>query len=389
MDSPFTLRWGIMATGAISEAFCRDILIHPSSRGVSDVAHQVVAVASRKIENAQAFANKLENLADIKAHGRYIDLVNDKDVDVVYIGTPHSHHFQNAMLALHAGKHVLCEKPLTVTAEQASCLVESAREKGLFLMEAVWTRFQPLNKKVCELIAADEIGTVSRVTADVSFNNTVDGGTELEFPDSHRKVNLDLAGGALLNFGVYGLTWIFQVLYHIQPASNKDKPVTLAAVSKYRTGIDDSVAVLCHFRAQGAIGVCTTSLRTATDAAKRNDAVAIRIHGSKGEIAVQHPAYRPNGFTMTRQDGAASKFSAATLNDEAGQRAGEGFFWEADEVARCIRDSKTESSFMPLEESFAIMDVISEALKQGDVIYPSLITNAMFDAGDPLNTGDA
>ncbi|KAI9147213.1 NADP:D-xylose dehydrogenase [Paramyrothecium foliicola] len=370
-------------------AFCKDILIPPPTRGVTDVTHSVVAVASRSIGNARAFADKLDSSSNIRAYGSYIDLVNDKDVDVVYIGTPNSHHFQNAMLALHAGKHVLCEKPLTVTVEQAHCLAESARQKGLFLMEAVWTRFQPLNKKVCELIAAGEIGTVSRVTADVSFNNTVDGGSELEFPDSHRKVNLDLAGGAMLNFGVYGLTWIFQILYHLQPASKKDKPVTLAAVNKYRTGIDDSVAVMCHFRASSAVGVCTTSLRTATDTAKENNAVAIRIHGSKGEIAIQHPAYRPEGFTIIQQGGATTGFSAATLNEEAGKQTGDGFFWEADEVARCIRDGKTESTVVPLEESLAIMEVMSETLRQGGVVYPSPITNAVFNVEDPLNAGQA
>lgn len=113
----------------------------------------------------------------------------------MYVATPHSHHYQNARLCLEAGKHVLIEKPITVNAEQARVLIDIAKERKLFLMEAVWTRFFPIAQEIREIVASGKLGRVIRVSADLSFWNDV----EKEFGTSHRMVNLDLAGGALLD----------------------------------------------------------------------------------------------------------------------------------------------------------------------------------------------
>jgi predicted dehydrogenase len=129
------------------------------------------------------------------AYGSYEELVTDKNVDVVYIATPHSHHYQNALLALEAGKNVLCEKAFTVNAAQARRLVATARAKGLFLMEAVWTRYFPLSVQIRRMIEDQELGAVYRVIADLSLANDV----EERFGTEHRMVNLNLAGGALLD----------------------------------------------------------------------------------------------------------------------------------------------------------------------------------------------
>lgn len=142
----------------------KDLLNDPATRGVSDVAHEVVAAASSTSEpRAASFLKDLGVPGAPKAYGSYAALVADPDVQIVYVATPHSHHFQNAMLALEAGKNVLCEKALTVNAAQARKLVAKAREKGLFLMEAVWTRYFPLSIKIREMISSGEIGTVYRV----------------------------------------------------------------------------------------------------------------------------------------------------------------------------------------------------------------------------------
>lgn len=133
--------------------------------------------------------------APCAAYGSYEELVRDPNVDVVYIGTPHSHHFQNTMLALEHGKHVLCEKAFTVNAAQAKILVETARRKGLFLMEAVWTRYFPISVEIRESVKKGEIGEVLRVTADTSFGSDLEKDWSLD----HRLVNMDLAGGALLD----------------------------------------------------------------------------------------------------------------------------------------------------------------------------------------------
>lgn len=143
------------------------MLTDPACREVHDVRHEIVAVSSStSVGRAVEFVTKIDGPSSVKTYGSYAELVADPQVDIVYVATPHSHHFQNAMLALHAGKNVLCEKALTVTAAQARTLVNTAKAKGLFLLEAVWTRFFPLSIKIRELIAAGEIGTVYRTVGE-------------------------------------------------------------------------------------------------------------------------------------------------------------------------------------------------------------------------------
>ncbi|KAI0406293.1 hypothetical protein F4802DRAFT_606281 [Xylaria palmicola] len=390
-QTPHTVRWGILATGFIAQMFVRDLLCNPATRDVSDVAHKVVAVASsRSRDGAAAFLEKV-NLAPegVKLYGSYAELVSDPDVDCVYVATPHSHHFQNTMLALQAGKNVLCEKAFTVTASQARRLVETAREKNLFLMEAVWTRYFPLSIKIRELVKSGAIGTVYRVIADNSVGNDGPDGT-LTFPDENRMVNIDLAGGALLDLGIYSLTWLFQILYHLQPEADKERPRTLAAVQKYgRTGADESTSVMLHFPGHGTTGVALTSLRLATNTdGKNGGGPAIKIQGALGEIQVTGPAYRPTQYRVVRKEGGGEvEVVDCPIPVDRERRFGMGMFWEADEVARCLRDGRKESATLPLDESIAIMDVMEAALEQGGVKYPDLITSDVFDPESPLNTG--
>lgn len=175
-------------------AFVRDLLLDPAARSASDVSHTVVAVSSSSsASRAEKFIADTGIPSPCAAYGSYEALAADPNVDVVYVATPHSHHFQNVMLILEAGKHVLCEKAFTVNAQQTRILVETARKKNLFLMEAVWTRYFPLSIEIRDLIKAGAIGEVLRVSADNSF-----GGVE-KFSTEHRMVNKDLAGGALLD----------------------------------------------------------------------------------------------------------------------------------------------------------------------------------------------
>lgn len=174
----------------------RDLLIDPKTRDASDVSHQVVAVASSSSQDrATKFIADTGIPAGCAVYGDYESLVADKNVDVIYVATPHSHHYQNVMLALQAKKNVLCEKAFTVNAAQTKILCETAKKNNCFLMEAVWTRYFPLSIQVRRLIQSGEIGEVLRVVADTSFANEV----EKEFDTANRMVNPDLAGGALLD----------------------------------------------------------------------------------------------------------------------------------------------------------------------------------------------
>ena len=409
-ETPYAVKWGIMATGGIAEskfqpvdspidlaqtdstpAFCRDLLTDPAARQVSDVRHEIVAVSSSSSsDRAESFIKKVGGPSSAKAYGSYAELVADPNVDIIYVATPHSHHFQNAMLALEAGKNVLCEKALTVNASQAKKLIAKAQEKNLFFMEAVWTRYFPLSIKVRELISSGAIGKVHRTIADLSFAEGKDDGS-VSFPDSNRMVNLDLAGGALLDLGVYPLTWVFQTLYHVQPEpeGQKEAPKVLAAVDQYRTGADQTTSMLCHFPKHQATGVATTSIQVATDPNGKNSAgPAIRIQGTKGEIQVMGPAFRPTQYKVIKKDDEKVEIVDCPIPFDDKVNYGHGMFWEADECARCLRDGKKQSASLPWSESLAIMETMESVLQQGNVKYPELITTDVYDAKSPLNVGN-
>ncbi|KAG5980260.1 D-xylose 1-dehydrogenase (NADP(+)), partial [Claviceps pusilla] len=233
-------------------------------------------------------------------------------------------------------------------------------------------------------------------------NNDQDDG-KLTFSDSHRMVNKDLAGGALLDLGIYALTWVFQTLYHLQPSSSssssssssfsfpsKEAPTVLAAMSKYHTGADENTSIICHFPRTRVMGIATTSLRVGTSPhGDTTAAPAIRIQGSQGEIQVAHPAYRPTSYRVIKKNGGGKVdvVECAIPVDTKRDSWGHGMFWEADECARCLRDGRKQSEVMPWEESIVMMEVMEEALRQGGVAYPDLITSDVFDAQSRLNTG--
>jgi predicted dehydrogenase len=369
--------------------FVQDLLTNPAVRDVHDVRHQVVAVGTSTDESkAVKFLEKVKAPSGVKTYGSYKELVADPDVDIIYIATPHSHHFQNAMLALTAGKNVLCEKALTVNASQARKLVETARAKNLFFMEAVWTRYFPLSIKVRELVQAGAVGPIYRVIADLSFNKDKPDGT-LDVDDSNRIVNMDLAGGALLDMGIYSLTWLFQTLYHLQPEEEKEAPKVVAAMNKYHTGSDEMTSMILQFEKNKSMGIALAALRLGTDVDGQNSGgPAIRIQGSGGEIQVMGPTYRPEQYKVIKRDNPGKiEVVDCPIPRDAERDWGHGMFWEADEAARCIRDGKKESATLPWSESLVIMETMEEALRQGGVVYPDLITSDVFDPESSLNTG--
>jgi len=351
-----------------------DLLREPADRDVSDVKHVVAAAASStSAERAAQFLKELKCPPEAKAYGSYEELVKDKDVDIIYVATPHSHHYQNAMLCLESGKHVLCEKAFTVNAAQTKRLIETARKNKLFLMEAVWTRYFPLSIQVRKLITDGEIGAVHRAIADLSVGENV----EEEWGTEHRMVNKDLAGGAMLDLGIYALTWIFQALYHTVPAKDQQPPQVSSFISKYhKTGVDETTTILLNFPsgpsgATYAHGVAMTSLRMSSDPDGHNSAgPAMRIQGTKGEIQIDHPAYRPTVYRVIKKARKGEKSGPQVQEFKVEPPAGgSGWFWEADEAARCVRDGKLESEGLPLAESLVIMEVMDEVRKQGGLQY--------------------
>lgn len=182
--------------GLTSTEYTVDLLIDPATRDTADVAHEVTAIASSSGKaQAEAFRAKVKAPTTSACYGKYEELVKDQNVDIIYVASPHSHHFQHAMMCLENGKHVVCEKPITVNAAQAKLLYEAAKKHNLFLLDAVWTRYLPLSIQIRDLIQKGEVGEILRVIADTSMGEDVD---DLWLNQKRRKVNMDLAGGALL-----------------------------------------------------------------------------------------------------------------------------------------------------------------------------------------------
>lgn len=303
----------ITATGGIVRTMTRDLLIDPKTRGVNDIVHKITAAASSSSKkSAEDFVSTCVtptqgSSVSCRAYGTYEELVKDENVDIVYVGTPHSHHFQNCMLAFEHNKPVLCEKPLTVNSAQAKVLAEEAQKRGLFFMEAAWTRFFPLSIAVRRKIEEGAIGEVLRISADLST------GEPPEIYDAgHRNVNMDLAGGALLDLGVYSLMWIFQAARHTLPKEKRQLPTVVGSMttSEPRTGADESTTILLDFPTSTPAGtrnihaVATTAMRLYFDYGRDSESStpAVRIQGDKGEIQVFGPIYRPQRFRVLYAD---------------------------------------------------------------------------------------
>ena len=290
------------------------------------------------------------------------------------------------MLCLEAGKNVLCEKAFTINAAQAKKLVEKAREKNLFLMEAVWTRYFPLSTYVREVITSGKLGHVQRVFADNSFN----ADPENTWADGkHRMVNPDLAGGCLLDLGIYSLTWIFQTLYLTQPAGRRP-PTVHGFIKKYPdTGVDEMTTILLTFpREDGdAHGIATTQLRAGTDAdGKGTSGPGVRIQGDKGEVQIWPPIFRPTKTKLILQDstvedkewlqpgpGTGSGWYNGFGSSMNAEGEGHGMFWEADEAAIALTEGRKEGKYESLEESIVIMEVMDEVRRQNGLKYPEKI----------------
>lgn len=291
----------------------RDLLIDPKTRGVDEIVHRISAAASSSSKkSADDFVTTCvtpfqDSSAPCRAYGSYEELVKDQDVDIVYVGTPHSHHFQNCMLAFQHNKPVLCEKPLTVNASQSKVLAEEAKKRGLFFMEAAWTRFFPLSVSVRQKIEQGAIGEVLRISADLSTGEAPE-----IYDQSHRNVNMDLAGGALLDLGVYSLMWIFQAARQTLPKEKRRHPKVVGSLTtpEPRTGADESTTILLDFPNSTPQGnknihaIATTAMRIHFDHGRDSESAtpAVRIQGDKGEIQVFGPIYRPQRYRILYAD---------------------------------------------------------------------------------------
>ncbi|WP_277601713.1 Gfo/Idh/MocA family oxidoreductase [Rhodococcus sp. X156] len=315
------IRWGVVGPGRIAENVMHDFALVPGARPV--------AVGSRSLERAQAFAERhdLE-----RAHGSYAELLADDEVDVVYIATPHPQHHAVALGALRAGKAVLVEKSFTATAEGTAEVIAEAHRRGVFAMEAMWTRFQPAVVRLRDLVEDGAIGEVRSVSAEL--------GVQRRYDPTDRLYDPAQGGGSLLDLGVYPVSFAQMVL---------GDPDRVSAVgSLFPTGVDAEAGLLLGYD-DGRSAALACSLRCALP----GDA---RVYGTKGWIDVLPRFHHPQTIVLHRNH---AEPATITL-----PQRGTGYAHELAEVTRCLQEGRTESDVMPLRDTQAVMDVLEAAADQ-------------------------
>lgn len=321
------IKWGIMGTGWIAEQFTQD-LAHVSNG-------QGLAVGSRSQESADRFAAKF-NIP--RAYATYEELVNDPEIDAIYVATPHPLHRENVMLALRAGKAVLCEKPFTVNSGELAEIISFAQQSGLFLMEAMWTRFLAPIIQVRSWLAEGRIGEVKLVKADAGFRS--------DWNPQGRLLNPDLGGGALLDIGIYPVSFAAMIF-----GANPEKVQSTAHIGE--TGVDEQFSMILDY-GNGKVA----SLNGAVRLNITNEAY---IYGTEGYIHI--PSFLYATTTTLHVDGQ----EVETFTDV---RDAIGYAFEAEEVGRCLLAGVTESPVIPLSESLSILQLLDEVRGQWGLRYP-------------------
>lgn len=319
------INWGIIGLGNIAEQFARDLALIPNA--------QLYAVASRSLEKANEFGALF---SVTKTFGDYESLINDDQVDIIYIATPHDSHASLSIQALNAKKHVLCEKPLAINYAQASQMIAASRENNRFFMEAFWTRFNPSFQDVLSKVKAGELGKIQYINADFGFimNN---GQSRLE--------DVNLGGGSLLDMGVYPLFLSYMIL---------GKPEKVMASSLfYESGADKQTTMILHYPAAQAVLQSSFIARTNMHAT---------ISGEKGRIVIDPNWHETQSYSVF-QDEVEAQFVLPTK--------GKGFTYEIEECHQCIVANKVESAVWSHQNSLDLITIADQVRKEAGIVYPA------------------
>jgi len=316
------IRWGILATGTIARKFAKTI-------NSMDNETQLVACGSRNIEHAKAFA---QEFSIPKYYDSYEALVQDEDVDAIYIATPNNLHFENMKMCIAAGKHILCEKPLTTNAKDAKEIFRLAEEKGVFLMEAFWISMLPMHLKIAQIIADGVIGEVKHIRADFGF--TVQGERK------NRKLDASLGGGALLDIGIYNIGFVAMTLGY--------QPITIqSSVHMNELGTDDFETMIFEYE-NGATASMSVSIGMKIEKAGA-------IYGTKGSILLPDFQQAEKMYV---------DFYNGTVEEINMPVDINGFEYQIREAIKCIEDKKTSSSIQTPQNSIAVMEIMDSIREQ-------------------------
>jgi predicted dehydrogenase len=320
--------WGIIGPGKIARKFAAGLQVLPNAK--------LHAVASRDYLRAEVFG---KDFHVEKIYGTYTELAMDADIDIIYIATPHSQHYENTLLCLSYGKHVLCEKAFTTNSKELIELLGIARDKKLFLMEALWTRFLPSFEKMLEIVKSGQLGEIKMIHADFGFPAV--------YNMNSRLFNPALAGGTLLDIGIYPLFLSLILL------GRPEEMNVLACIGE--TGVDESLAM--NFRhSNGAISVLSSTFLARTN-------TVADIYGTLGSISMKSRWFALTSLIL-RMEG---------MPDEEimFEFTGNGMNYEAAEVMECLDSGLFESPKMSLDFSLMLMELMDKIRAKAGVSYPS------------------
>lgn len=320
-------KWGILGTGKIARRFMQ---------AMSSVSEgQVIAVGSRSQDTAEWFG---AYFGIPRWYSRYEGVLEDPDVEIVYIATPHNLHADNTLSALQAGKHVLCEKPFAVNAQQAERVIQFARQTDRFVMEGMWTRCFPLMQEVVRRVSAGAIGELRYLQADFGFQTQYDPRSRLFSPD--------LAGGALLDVGIYPIALAFQFL------GEPTQVVSTCTIGG--TGVDVLEGILFYYPS-GATAVLSASIQVSTPK-------QASLCGTKGMFHFPAPWWKPSEAFLIRDN--------STQEHLFYPYGGDGLQFEIRHVHTCLQEGLRESPLMPLEETLKIVRLMDRLRSEWGVRYP-------------------
>ncbi len=320
------INWGILGLGSIANKFADALTSVPNAR--------LYGVGSRSLDKAKGFAKKY---SVNKFYGSYEEIASDPSVDVIYIATPHVLHCENTLMCIDNKKAVLCEKPFAMNEKEVMRMVTKARQKEIFLMEALWTRFLPTISKTMELIASGIIGDVVHVKSDF--------GMKAPFDPEKRLFNINLGGGSLLDIGIYPVFIALLLL------GEPDEISAEAVIGK--TGVDENFSSIFKYNSGKMATLFSTFLA--------NTPVETDIYGTKGYIRINRMWFTPTSLTLVKNDGHSENIIFDYKNN--------GYDFEAEEVTNCLLNGFKESTIMPLDFSIKLIRLLDKIREICNIKY--------------------
>lgn len=321
-----TINWGIIGLGKIANKFAEDLLLSETSA--------LYGVASRDIEKAKAFGEKYDS---VKYFGSYEELASDPEIDVVYIATPHSFHFSQTMMCLKKGKAVLCEKPLGLDQNEVKAMLNEAKSRKLFLMEALWTRFIPATEKLLELLNEKVIGEINFIRADFGFKG--------DFPIESRVYNKKLGAGSLLDIGIYPVYISLLTL---------GMPTDIKVMARMaQTGVDSYCGMLFNY-ANSAKANLESTIEADTP-------IEAYIYGSEGHLKLHSRFHHTEKISLYKNEELIESFEIPYK--------GNGYYHEIEEVNNCLLNNEIESAKLPHSTSLNLIKLIDRVKDEMGLRY--------------------